>query len=67
VLRYVEWGQISNRFMKCHIMKIMYFNYCFKKEADENGIKVIKSQIMRQAGHIAHGTAMKTAYNVLIG
>lgn len=53
--------------MKCHIMKIMYFNYCFKKEADENGIKVIKSQIMRQAGHIAHGTAMKTAYNVLIG
>jgi hypothetical protein len=48
-------------------MKTMYFNYCFKKVADDNFIKVIQSQRMRWGGHIACGRAMKTAHSVLIG
>ena len=48
-------------------MKTMYFNYCFKKVAGDNFIKVIQSQRMRQGGHIACGRAMKIPHNVLIG
>ena len=54
-------------FMRCHVMKTTYFNYCFRKVAGDNFIKVIQSQRMRQGGHRACGRAMETAYNVLIG
>jgi len=53
--------------MRCHVMKTTYFNYCFRKVAGDNFIKVIQSQRMRQGGHRARGRAIETAYNVLIG